>query len=159
MYKIIGADGEEYGPISAGQIRQWISENRANRQTLVQAEGSADWKPLAVYPEFADAFQPALPPTLPSTQPAIPTFAPITPPDVPNHLIFSILVTLLCCLPLGVPAIIYSTQVNTRLSNGDIAGAKVAAQKAKLWCWIALGVGALWYIILATSMANFRIAI
>ncbi len=52
MYKIIGADQKQYGPISADQIRQWISEGRVNGQTLACAEGSDNWKPLAQFPEF-----------------------------------------------------------------------------------------------------------
>jgi hypothetical protein len=53
MYKIIGADGKEYGPISAEGLRQWIAEGRANAQTKVQVEGSADWKRLEELPEFS----------------------------------------------------------------------------------------------------------
>lgn len=53
MYKIIGADQKEYGPISADQIRQWISEGRFNAQSLVCAEGSTEWKPLGSFPEFS----------------------------------------------------------------------------------------------------------
>ena len=52
MYKIIGADQKEYGPISAEQLKQWIEQGRANASTLVQAAGSADWKPLYSFPEF-----------------------------------------------------------------------------------------------------------
>ena len=37
MYKIIGADLKEYGPVSVEQLRQWISEGRVNAQTKVQA--------------------------------------------------------------------------------------------------------------------------
>jgi hypothetical protein len=46
MYKIIGADGREYGPVTADQLRNWIAEGRATAQTRAQAEGSAQWKPL-----------------------------------------------------------------------------------------------------------------
>src|ERR1041385_110292 len=56
MYKIIGADEREYGPVSAEQLRQWIAEGRANAQTRAQAEGSAEWRPLAAFPEFVDLF-------------------------------------------------------------------------------------------------------
>jgi len=52
MYKIIGADQKEYGPISADQIRQWIAEGRVNGETQVCAEGTQDWKPLGTFPEF-----------------------------------------------------------------------------------------------------------
>ncbi|MEI7939147.1 MAG: DUF4339 domain-containing protein [Verrucomicrobiota bacterium] len=53
MFKILGADQKEYGPVSEGQIRQWIAQGRANGQTKMQAAGSPDWKPLAEFPESA----------------------------------------------------------------------------------------------------------
>jgi len=53
MYRIIGADGQQYGPIGAEQIRRWIAEHRMNAQTLVQAEGAPEWRALSTYPEFA----------------------------------------------------------------------------------------------------------
>jgi hypothetical protein len=58
MYKIIGADQKQYGPVSADELRQWIAEGRANAQTLIQAEGQPDWRPLSSFPEFATAAQP-----------------------------------------------------------------------------------------------------
>jgi len=54
MYKIIGGDGKEYGPITAELLRQWVSEGRASGQSLVQAEGAANWQPLGSLPGFAD---------------------------------------------------------------------------------------------------------
>jgi hypothetical protein len=56
MYKIIGIDGQQYGPVTNEQIKQWIAANRVNAETMAQAEGSADWKPLSTFSEFADAF-------------------------------------------------------------------------------------------------------
>src|SRR5579863_5526917 len=53
MYKIIGTDGQQYGPVGADQIRRWLAENRANAQTLVQGESSIEWKPLISFPELA----------------------------------------------------------------------------------------------------------
>jgi len=58
MFKIIGGDQKEYGPISIEQIRQWIKDNRLNAQTPAQREGG-EWRKLGDYPEFADLFQPA----------------------------------------------------------------------------------------------------
>jgi len=52
MYKIIGTDGREYGPVGAEEIRRWLAVNRVNAQTLVQAEGSPGWKPLGTFPEL-----------------------------------------------------------------------------------------------------------
>jgi hypothetical protein len=62
MYKIIGADQKEYGPITAEQARQWFREGRANAQTLVWSETSANWQPFSSFPEFADLFAPPVPP-------------------------------------------------------------------------------------------------
>jgi hypothetical protein len=62
MYRIIGADGQQYGPINAETVRRWIAENRANGQTLVQAEGTPDWKPLSTVAEFAADLKPSVPP-------------------------------------------------------------------------------------------------
>ncbi len=62
MYKIIGADGRVYGPVSVAQLRQWMAEGRAGFQTRVQTEGSSEWVPLGSLPEFADASAVAPPP-------------------------------------------------------------------------------------------------
>jgi hypothetical protein len=72
MFKIIGADQKEYGPVSADELRQWIAEGRANGQTLVQTEGGP-WRPLSSFPEFAAS----VPPT--PAPPGIPAPAPFTP--------------------------------------------------------------------------------
>ncbi|HXS69755.1 MAG TPA: DUF4339 domain-containing protein [Candidatus Polarisedimenticolia bacterium] len=70
MYKIIGADQQEYGPISADQIRQWVAEGRANGQTKVCAEGTQDWKPLSAFPELASiASSPAIAPGVAPAKP------------------------------------------------------------------------------------------
>lgn len=64
MYRIIGSNGQQYGPITAEQLRRWMAENRVNAQTLVQAEGTPDWKPLSAFPEFAADLKAAPPPTI-----------------------------------------------------------------------------------------------
>ena len=52
-YHFIGSDGQKYGPVSVEQLRTWVAEGRANAQTLAQEEGSAEWKSLAQFPDFA----------------------------------------------------------------------------------------------------------
>jgi hypothetical protein len=52
MYKILGADGKEYGPVSLEQMRQWVSHGRVNAQTKVQAQGSSEWRAAAEIPEI-----------------------------------------------------------------------------------------------------------
>jgi hypothetical protein len=67
---------------------------------------------------------------------------PMTPPvNIPNYLVPAILSTICCCLPGGVVAIIYATQVNTKIAAGDIHGAMAASKSAKMWVFIAVGVG------------------
>ena len=87
-----------------------------------------------------------------SSQPADQNYRPLTPStptpptqpqygDVSNHLVWAILVTLFCCLPAGIVAIVYSAQVNGALENGDIERARRLSENAKLWIWISLGIG------------------
>ena len=73
-----------------------------------------------------------------------------------NYLVFSILVTILCCLPCGIAAIIYSNNINTCLAMGDHAGAQAAANSAKTWNIIgAIGGGlvTLFYIVVMIAGA------
>jgi hypothetical protein len=59
MYKIIGGDSKEYGPVSFDQLCQWITEGRANANSLVQGAGSTEWKPMGSFPEFTDVLRQA----------------------------------------------------------------------------------------------------
>jgi hypothetical protein len=52
MYKVIGSDQKIYGPAPVDQIRRWQAEGRVNNDTLLQAEGSAEWRTLSSLPEF-----------------------------------------------------------------------------------------------------------
>ena len=58
-YLIIGGDGKEYGPVTDADVRQWISEGRLNAQSQAKSESDAEFRALAQFPEFADAFAPA----------------------------------------------------------------------------------------------------
>src|SRR5262245_18193187 len=51
MYKIIGSDQKEYGPVSGDELRQWILDGRVNAQTRVEVDGQ--WKTIGEVPEFA----------------------------------------------------------------------------------------------------------
>ncbi|HXJ85461.1 MAG TPA: CD225/dispanin family protein [Candidatus Binatia bacterium] len=75
--------------------------------------------------------------------PPISTPGVVLPPGaaIQNYLVFAILTTVLCCLPAGIPAIIYAAQVNGKLQAGDIPSAKAASDNAKMWCWISFGLG------------------
>ncbi len=71
------------------------------------------------------------------------------PAHVENHLVKAIIVTVLCCLPLGIVAIVYAASVNGKLQAGDYAGAVEAGQKANTWANCGLGVGIAWILIYA----------
>ncbi len=66
MYKLIGSDGKEYGPVSTEVVREWIHERRANGQTRVQRAGAVEWHTLSALTEFAaDLDGRGAPPPLP----------------------------------------------------------------------------------------------
>jgi hypothetical protein len=60
-------------------------------------------------------------------------------PKPDNNLILAILSTLFCCLPAGVVAIVYASQVDTKWSQGDVAGAQRAAKSSRTWSWVSAG--------------------
>jgi hypothetical protein len=59
---------------------------------------------------------------------------------VPNYLVPAI-ISIFCCWPLGIVAIIFAAQVNGKVAAGDLAGAADASKKAKLFSFIAIGIG------------------
>lgn len=65
----------------------------------------------------------------------------LNPSNIPNYLWQSIVVTVLCCLPFGIPAIVYASKVNNALMQGNQAAAKQASDSAKMWCIISLVCG------------------
>jgi Interferon-induced transmembrane protein len=80
-----------------------------------------------------------------------PGAAAAVPQVIPNHLTEAILVTLCCCVPFGIPAIVYAAQVSGKVAAGDIQGALESSRKAKMWSWIGFGLGAavgLFYLLL-----------
>jgi t-SNARE complex subunit (syntaxin) len=82
---------------------------------------------------------------------------PFTPPAsssaaaaVPNNMILAIVATvvsLACCLPHGVVSLIFAMQVNKKAAAGDIDGATKAARQAKMFAWISIIVGVVWFVV------------
>jgi len=69
----------------------------------------------------------------------------------PIYLWQSIVVTLLCCLPLGVIAIIFASQVESRYNIGDIEGSQTSSNRARnlcIWSLVAGLIGGILYFIL-----------
>ena len=110
MYKIIGADGREYGPVAAGQLRQWLAEGRANLQTLALAPGATEWKPLGALPEFAGQFAWPSPPVMgPVPGRLMPASPRKTNAFAVWGLIFGILSVICCCgCPFNILGLVFS---------------------------------------------------
>jgi hypothetical protein len=96
---------------------------------------------------------PAIPP-VPLAGPAAagPFAAAPLQPKPANYLVWAILATLLCCLPFGIVGIIFAAQVDSKYNAGDYAGAQLASGRAKLWSWLAFGVGMLGIVAYAGMM-------
>ena len=71
--------------------------------------------------------------------------------SIPNHLVGSILATIFCCMPFGIPAIVYAAKVNSLIAAGDIDGAMKASKNAGTWMLVSVAIGlavTLFYVIL-----------
>lgn len=83
-----------------------------------------------------------------------------TPPD--NNLVWAILCTVLCCLPLGIVSIIKSTKVKELWAMGDHEGAQKAADDAKKYAiWgaviglVVVGLYVLIFVVIGIAGSGF----
>ena len=136
QYIIIGGDGREYGPKDETEVREWIEQGRLNALSQIKEVGEDEWVSLGSRPEFAvqQSNETSAPP-LPAVPSAPPTY------QIPTYLAQSILVTLCCCLPVGIPAIVYASRIDNLMRMGQYAEAQECSRKAKMWCWISFGIG------------------
>src|SRR6266516_2149651 len=68
-----------------------------------------------------------------------------------NYLVPAI-ISIFCCWPLAIPAIIFATKVNGQVAAGDIAGAEDSSKKAKMFSFIAIGIGVVIILIYVIMM-------
>ncbi|MEJ0088662.1 MAG: DUF4190 domain-containing protein [Limisphaerales bacterium] len=113
IYKIIGDNGQEYGPVTGEQIRKWILEGRIEHQTPIFVDGAKDWNFVALLPEFAAYFPASAtnPPSI-SPSPGTPTTGKMAKTNsyAMWGMIFGILSLVCCCcgFPLGILGLIFS---------------------------------------------------
>jgi len=70
------------------------------------------------------------------------------PPGKPdNNLVWGILTTLLCCLPLGIVSIVHASKVDSLYNAGQYEEARQEAAKAKQWAIYAVITGVIFYIL------------
>lgn len=134
-YYYLDAEQQQKGPIDPSDfMRLGITKN-----TLLWKNGMAGWQAAGMIPELALYFQ-AAPPPPPAAEHTIPpqyASQAISQPTLQKPdslLIWSILCTVLCCLPLGIVAIVYSTKVDSLWAQGAYQEAEQAARTAKTWC-------------------------
>ncbi|MDY4044172.1 MAG: CD225/dispanin family protein [Marinifilaceae bacterium] len=146
-YFYLNAQNEQKGPIAAEDL----IKNGVTKNTLVWKDGMSQWQPAGNVEELMEFFQPKQSQTPPPPVPPVNAPQPPKPeimetkPD--NLLVWSILTTVLCCLPLGVVAIVYSSKVDNLWNSGQHEEAYNAAKNAKTFCLISLGTGVLFYIL------------
>lgn len=58
-------------------------------------------------------------------------------PKPPNHLVWAILTTFCCCLPIGIVSIIYATKVDKLYAAKQYDEARQASNNASKWAIIA----------------------
>lgn len=143
----------QMGPVPQDELLAKLASGEVSGTDMVWRDGMPDWRPASTMPELHVIPQgnPAL-----SQPPAMATNP--VPAVIPNYLWQSIVVTILCCWPLGIPAIVYAAKVDGLRARGDLQGAMSASKNAKMWCWIALGSWAVLiaiYVLIAVVMVAF----
>jgi len=154
----------QLGPVSLDELRAKLASGEISGSDMAWREGMPDWRPISSISELEVSV---------SGEQAAPAAgsvmnSPYSPPSaapaqvsgalIPNYLWQSIVVTILCCWPLGIPAIVYAAKVDGLKARGDIQGALSASGSAKTWCWIAVGswgVLVVIYLIFAVAMMVF----
>ena len=154
MYKIIGTDGREYGPISGEQLRQWIAEGRVESRTPVFVNGAKEWNFVGLLPEFAICFAP--PPVAPA------------PCHLPQHnawattgLICGILAWMMFCCCGGFPfnlfglvfSLIALAQINSQPERYEGRGTAIAGLVLSILSLLLILLALVWSI--ATD--NFQV--
>jgi len=132
----ISKNGQNIGQFELSEVNRMLQSGQISSNDLAWQEGMANWIPVGTMPGLNASVPPlpgSNPPPLRHGSIATATTS------IPNYLVQSILVTLFCCLPLGIVAIINAAQVNNKISLGDIAGAMESSGKAKKWCWWSFG--------------------
>lgn len=139
--------GERRGPFTLHDITPYLRPD-----TPVWYQGLTDWMPAAQAPLTSHLFAHTPPP--PREHGYRDTYSyrhsDSMPPRPATYLVWAILVTIFCCLPLGVVSIVYAARVDSLYNQGLYDEALDASKKAKMWViWsvVATFVSSLIYII------------
>lgn len=82
----------------------------------------------------------------------LPAYPPVMQSKPSNNLVWAILVTLFCCIPFGIVAILKATSVDSLYNSGRYREAVDASKEAGKWCiWAAVAglvVGVLYFFLM-----------
>lgn len=151
-YFYIDNGGNQCGPVDESVLRSL----NISPETFVWREGMPDWVQAKNVPELAYLFHSntGFPPGY-GAQSAYgpqsgygPQYAPgayqqpqPTLPCPPTYMVWSIIITVCCCLVGGIVAIVYSSQVEPAWRSGDYALAVKKSNQAKTWIIISAIIG------------------
>ena len=125
-YYYLNSDNQRIGPFTLDQL---LAKNITS-QTLIWRAGLPQWTSAMAVPEVAARLNHnETPHPQPKEEPLY-----TTKPCPPTNLIWGILVTVLCCLPLGIVAVYKSSQVERHYYNGNYEAALKASNSALNWC-------------------------
>lgn len=111
-------------PTTISNIEGMIRSGTITSSDMVFRDGWPQWKAVSETTEFGSVIGPPTDNSKPS-----------------NYFVPAILSLLCCCLPFGIVSVVYASQVDSKWNSGDHDGARQAAGSAKMWFWIAFGLG------------------
>ena len=135
------SNGNQSGPLSQQELAAKVQSGEVKGTDLIWKEGMADWLPLNQVPEFSGAVVPSAPQFGAPMSPQTKTYNAGPRPQITNYLWQAICVTLFCCMPFGIVAIVIAAKVDGLVAAGDYAGAQSASDSAKKWVNIGAGIG------------------
>lgn len=156
-------NGMQLGPVAEEEFLAKLKSGEVLATDLVWKEGMSDWKPCSQVPELQDIRISPPPESSSSVSSPAPTGLGHIPlqqpvaypsghrPHIPSYLWQSIVATALCCMPFGIPAIVYAARVDVLQANGDFVGAESASRSAKTWVIVSAAfwiTGMIGYVVL-----------
>lgn len=154
--------GRQSGPFREAQVRRYLAEKRLAPEDLastpVTSRRAPNWRVTGAtdavpQPAWRDGQIDKPTCTIENQSLSPPMNSPnLNPQNIPNYLWQSIVVTVLCCLPFGIPAIVYASKVNNALLQGDTQAAQRASRTAGIWCLVSLIAAVVFWILYAGFM-------
>ena len=142
MKYYIANNGHHEGPFEISELRS----KGITTETLVWNESMPQWVPAGSVAELAVLFAAPQPhvnaPYSVGSNYGMTQQAPMMPN---TWFIPSLLITILCCMPLGLVGLAYSLKVEPRYFAGEYLMAEDAASKAKIWSIVGLCLGLLFW--------------